>query len=349
MSQEVLYRKYRPKSWDDVIGQEHIVSTITRAIEQNRIAHAYLLSGPRGTGKTSLARIFARAIGTTERDLYEIDAASNTGVDDVRALREEVVALPFESKYKVYILDEAHMLSKAAWNALLKTIEEPPSHAIFILATTEFAKVPETIVSRCQVFTVRRPNNDTLVTLAQKVAKEEGYALSPEAAELVALLAEGSFRDMHSTLEKVMMGATSTTLDKTTVEELTGAPKSAQVLALLSAVEEGSLERALTLVRALSSTTTDSKVLMKLILKSVRAVLLFRFAPELRDELSTEFGVDDARALEAMAKHKPSRINSMLLSALLTAHDRVGSSFLPTLPLELALIDVLGESEPHTP
>lgn len=343
MPQEVLYRKYRPSTWADVVGQEHIVSALTRAIESGRVAHAYLFSGPRGTGKTSLARIFARAVGTSERDLYEIDAASNTGVDDVRALREEVVTLPFESKYKVYILDEAHMLSKAAWNALLKTLEEPPAHAVFILATTEFAKVPETIVSRCQVFTVRRPSNETLVTLAQHVAVQEGYTLAPEAAELVALLAEGSFRDMHGTLEKVMMGAEGKELTRAIVEAQTGVPKNAQVLELLTALHEGSLNRALGMVRTLNETTIDPKVLMKLILKAVRAVLLFRFAPELREELSAEFGADDARVLEAMAQQKPSRINSTLLTALLSAYDRTGSTFLPTLPLELALIDVLGE------
>src|SRR5258706_4881767 len=147
-----LYRKYRPNDWDEVLGQDHVVKVLDGSINNGKVAHAYLFSGSRGTGKTSVARIFARALGTSENDIYEIDAASNRGIDDIRELREDVRVLPFESKHKVYIIDEVHMLTKEAWGALLKTLEEPPEHAIFVLATTELGKVPETIRSRCQTF-----------------------------------------------------------------------------------------------------------------------------------------------------------------------------------------------------
>ena len=157
MSETALYRKYRPQTFKEVLGQDHIVKVLQSSIELDKIAHAYIFSGSRGTGKTSVARIFAKELGTSANDITEIDAASNTGVDDIRALNESVNTIPFESKYKIYILDEAHMLSKSAWNALLKTLEEPPKHVIFILATTEFEKIPETVVSRCQTFSFRKP------------------------------------------------------------------------------------------------------------------------------------------------------------------------------------------------
>ncbi|TSD02465.1 MAG: DNA polymerase III subunit gamma/tau [Parcubacteria group bacterium Athens0714_24] len=148
----VLYRKYRPKNFDEVLGQDHIVGILKNAVKLGRISHAYLFSGPRGTGKTSVARILAKEAGCSEMDLIEIDAASSRGIDEIRSLREAVNFVPLQGKIKVYIIDEVHMLTKEAFNALLKTLEEPPSHVIFILATTELEKVPETIVSRCQSF-----------------------------------------------------------------------------------------------------------------------------------------------------------------------------------------------------
>ena len=173
MNEIVLYRKYRPQSFKDVLGQENIVKVLEGSVALGNISHAYLFAGSRGTGKTSIARIFAKAIGCSDNDLYEIDAASNRGIDDIRELREAVNTLPFESTYKVYIIDEAHMLTKEAFNALLKTLEEPPKHAVFILATTEIDKLPETIVSRCQVFTFKKPSQKILKELVLNLAKKK--------------------------------------------------------------------------------------------------------------------------------------------------------------------------------
>jgi DNA polymerase-3 subunit gamma/tau len=160
-----LYRKYRPKNFDEVLGQDHVVSVLESSVKTNKVSHAYLFAGTRGLGKTSIARIFASTIGTSKNDIYEIDAASNTSVEDIRNLNDSVFTLPFESKYKVYILDEVHMLSKSASNALLKTLEEPPAHVVFILATTETHKIPETVLSRCETYTFKKPSQEVLKKL----------------------------------------------------------------------------------------------------------------------------------------------------------------------------------------
>lgn len=199
-----LYRKYRPVTFSDVVGQEQLVTLLTSSIEQKKIAHAYLFCGGRGTGKTTVARIFARDIGCNPEDIIEIDAASNRGIDEIRELREAVRTAPFSSPYKVYIVDEAHMLTKEAANALLKTLEEPPAHVVFILATTDPEKLPSTIVSRCQKIVFKQPD---IVTLAQRlsyVAHKEGKKLESESAELLARHGKGSYRDALGMLEQVL-------------------------------------------------------------------------------------------------------------------------------------------------
>jgi len=338
-----LYRKYRPSTFAEVLGQEHITKVLEGSIKLGRISHAYLFSGSRGTGKTSIARIFAREIGTVADDTYEIDAASNTGVDDVRSLTESVNVLPFSSKYKVYIVDEVHMLSKSAFNALLKTLEEPPPHVIFILATTEPDKLPETVVSRCQSFSFKRPTQEILSKVVSATAKKEGFSLEPSSADLVALLADGSFRDALGILQKVVSSSRDKKISVEEVETVTGAPRSAVINDLISAIEEKNLENALSVVRKIEEQNIDPHVFTKLLLRKLRFVLLLRFAPRLEKTIQSELSQEDFGFLSGLAGKKESSVNEKTLLVLLEAYDQIGRSYVPSLPLELALVKLLGK------
>src|SRR3984885_6561794 len=274
---EALYRKYRPKKFAEVVGQEHIVKVLEAEATSGEISHAYLFAGTRGTGKTSVARIFADAIGTSKNDMYEIDAASNTSVEDIRALNESVFTLPFESKYKVYILDEVHMLSKSAANALLKTLEEPPAHVVFILATTETHKIPETVLSRCEVYTFKKPNQELLKKIVVSVAKKEGYAIDEASAELVALLGDGSFRDTLGIVQKVLAYSEGKKISEDEVRLVTGAPAVELVHSIVSAIADKNLQLGLETVKKAVLQNIDMSVFLKLILHTARAILLVRF------------------------------------------------------------------------
>lgn len=345
MAHQSLYRTYRPASFAEVIGQDQVTGPLAEAVKSGKIGHAYLFSGSRGLGKTSIARIFAKEIGCTEQDLYEIDAASNNSVEDIRALTEGVYTLPFESPYKVYILDEVHMLSKGAWNAFLKTLEEPPAHAVFILATTELEKVPETVQSRCQVFEFKKPTRAILAQMLTAVAKKEGFALDADAAELVAMLADGSYRDALSVLQRVLAGADGKTVSREVVEHTTGSPKREQVYALMRALAEGQRGAALTAIEGTAKSGADMKLFLELLLESLRSTLLLRYAPELRETMASELGADEFAALEAFAKEKdlPAQagITPETMCVFLTAADRIRYAPIPSLPLELAVLELI--------
>lgn len=334
-----LYRKYRPLSFDDVRDQDHIVSVLKGAIEKKTIPHAILFSGTRGTGKTTLARIFAKAIGVSDVDLYEIDAASNRGIDDIRELREAVYTLPYESERKVYIIDEVHMLTKEAFNALLKTLEEPPSHVVFILATTEEEKLLDTILSRCQVFRMHSPSREVLAKTVTDIAKKEGFELSADAADLIAIAADGSFRDAIGVTQKVIMASGDTIGSADEVAAIIGAPKAKTLQNLLQALHEKNVESALNEVGEALESNADMKLFMHLLLERVRAVMLLRNAPQSEVKLLSSFSVADAELLKTLAKATPSNLNSHLLVALLGASEQTGKTVLPQLPLELAIIE----------
>ncbi len=306
------------------------MKVLEAAVENNKISHAYLFSGSRGTGKTSVARIFAKLIGTSPVDLYEIDGASNNGVDEVRELREAVRTLPFQSKYKVYIIDEVHMLSKSAFNALLKTLEEPPPHVIFILATTESYKIPDTIISRCQNFVFKKPSNEEIIEVLSGIVKKEGYKIEKDSLDLIALLSEGSFRDALTILEKILTISKNKIIEVNEVEAVTGAPKSELVEKFLSGILASNTEDSLKILEKARETNLDMRVFTKLVLKLAREHMLASLAPDLVKDRDSKTSITTDQA-----KKLPN-----ILRAFLNAYNDIGYAYIPTLPLELAVIDL---------
>lgn len=339
-----LYRTYRPQSFAEVQGQEAVTRVLEAAVKNKEIGHAYLFSGTRGTGKTTIARIFAHAIGATDKDIYEIDAASNNGVDYIRELREAVNTMPFESPYKVYIVDEAHMLSNAAWNAFLKTLEEPPAHVVFILATTELDRVPDTIQSRCQVHIFKQPGRELLSLTITNIAKLEGYAVEPAAAELIALLAQGSFRDALSTLQKILTATDAKKVTLADVEEVTGAPKSALVNALVLAMADADSGKALAAVSAARESGADMRIFTELLMQRMRAILLMRHAKDLEPLVKKEFNDDDWKLVHEVAAKGSGAISTAALRKFLEAYREMAYAVETSLPLELALIETLAKT-----
>lgn len=332
-----LYRKYRPQNFEEVVGQEHIVSVLKNEVKTGKVNHAYLFTGSRGTGKTSIARIFAREAGVSPEDIYEIDAASNRGIDDVRALRDAVHTLPYSSPYKIYIVDEVHMLTKDAFNALLKTLEEPPKHVIFILATTEPHKVLDTVVSRCETYNFKRPTHKQLTDTLLMIAKKEGCEISKSSVALISVLADGSFRDAISTLQKVANSSTDKKLSDLEVELVLGAPKHEYVLNVLEAVAKQEGDTALAAVKNASEANADMQVFLKMILRSLRHVLLLRFSKAMVETVQSETGEEEFTRLAELAKTARA-INSKTLINFLEASSRQAYASIPELPIELAII-----------
>lgn len=343
-SHVALYRKYRPAKFDTVRGQEHVISVLQGALKSGSIPHAFLFAGSRGTGKTTIARIFARELGTDDSDIYEIDAASNRGIDDIRELRDAVHVLPFISKYKVYIVDEVHMLTKEAFNALLKTLEEPPLHVIFILATTEMDKLPETVISRCQTFVFKKPTQTLLREMIVDVAKAEGYKIEPDAADLIALLGDGSYRDTHGNLQKVLQGVESEktkagnpVITMAAVESITGAPRMTLVHSFVSALSEKSADKALVALNDAVESGAEIQVFLMLVLAKIRSILLIRVSPSLKAKFAKEMSEEEMKFLESHAK---GGISSDILAGLLTAQSQM-KTMSSSLPIEVAVMKMM--------
>lgn len=338
-----LYRKYRPNNFSEVMGQDQVVRVLEKSISDGSISHAYLFVGSRGTGKTSVARIFAREIGVSANDLYEIDAASNRGIDDVRELRDSVHSLPFDSKYKVYILDEVHMFTKEAWNTLLKTLEEPPKHVIFILATTELQKVPDTIVSRCQVFTFKKATDLILKNIIQDVSEKEGYELEAGVADLIAILGDGSFRDTLGYLQKILNFSKIKKVKKVNVEEILGTPKTTLVNDFISSIAHKDLVKGIEVLKKASSDNLDMKLYLKLIIMKFRVGIIMRYSPKLEEEMAGQLSNEDLDFLRDLVKNYKENFHSSVLIKLLDAYQSIDNAFISELPLELALIKILEE------
>ncbi len=340
-----LYRKYRPLQFSDVRNQEHIVSVLEGAILKGTIPHALLFTGSRGTGKTTVARIFASAIGAKDIDIYEIDAASNRGIDDIRALKDAVYTLPYESPYKVYIIDEVHMLTKEAFNALLKTLEEPPQHVVFILATTEQDKLLDTITSRCQIFQFRAPTRAQLRETILAITKKEKFKLDQNGADLIAIAADGSFRDALGITQKVMMASSDTGADGDEVARIVGAPKNELIMDVVRSLALRDIEMGLTAIRAATESHVDMKLFARLLLERIRTVILIRHSVKEKEVLLPQYTLEDQEVLLKLAEEQKSPINSHLLLRLLAATEQIGRTYLPQLPLELAVIELCSPKE----
>jgi len=354
---QALYRKWRPQRWDDVVGQDHVVTTLRNAVAAGRTAHAYLFSGPRGTGKTTSARLLAKAVNCLHEDLaerpcdacehcrlvnegrfldlIEIDAASNTSVDDVRSLRDKINFSPNQGRYKVYIVDEVHMLSTAAFNALLKTLEEPPPHAVFVLATTEVHKIPATVSSRCQKHEFRRIGMVEIAGHLEKIVAEEQIAIEPEAVQLIARQATGAMRDAISLLDQ--LASTGETITFRLAQDVLGTATNEVVIELVDALIAGQPGPGLDLIHAAIDSGTDPRQFARQVVEYLRDLLLLRMGSKLPLDASRE--VRSRMAAQAGEFPVPDLLHG--LQAFNSAAGELRSSWQPALPLELALVEAL--------
>ena len=277
---QALYRKYRPQSFKDIVGQNHIVSVLNNAIEKNQISHAYLFYGPRGTGKTSVAKIFANEVNKNEVyqkenvDIIEIDAASNNGVDEVRDIKEAIKFLPSEGRYKVYIIDEVHMLTTAAFNALLKTLEEPPAHVIFILATTEIHKIPATILSRCQRFEFKNLSVEQLEDRLKYISENESLDIEEDAIKKIATLAKGGLRDAISILDQVSNYSEKITLEN--ILEVTSSISEDNILEFYKYLLQGDVTKSLLMYNDFVAQAKDTKLLLNDLINITRDIVVYK-------------------------------------------------------------------------
>jgi len=364
MAVQALYRKWRPKTFDEVVGQEHVVRTLRNALTSGRIHHAYLFAGPRGTGKTTTARLLAKAVNCLapedERpcnecticqavnegrllDLIEIDAASNTGVDDVRELRERIGFRPNEARYKVYVIDEVHMLSNAAFNALLKTLEEPPPHAIFVLATTEPHKIPATVLSRCQRFDFRRIPVSEIVARLEWMIEQEHIEADREALTLVARQATGSMRDAESLLDQ-LASYDAEGITVTEVRAALGAGTSQAVLQVTEALANGDVAQGLSTINTAVDEGADPRQFARQMVEHLRALLLLR----LKSDVALAHVSKDLRPqLEAQAANFSPRTLARIVRLFNQAVIEAKGGWQPQLPLEMAFIESTLPSEPE--
>lgn len=344
MGNLVLYRKYRPQEWSEIIGQEHVVRTLTNALKLGRVSHAYLFSGPRGTGKTTIARLLAKSLGAGDLDLIEIDAASNRGIDEIRELREAVKFAPTNGKYKVFIIDEVHQLTKEAFNALLKTLEEPPAHAIFVLATTEANKVPATIISRVQRFAFRRLTVTEIIKKLLKIVEAEKIKINDDAVRLIANYAEGSYRDAESMLEQLRVW-NDKTITKEDIEEISGVVDFEKTKTMTDYLSASNPKGAIDYIGKLGEDGTDLEAFAKFLINHFRKILLVKIDSSLVDLMSRELTQDQIEMVRKQSEVWPIDKAARAIKILMAAHQDIKRSPIPSLPIELAAVEVINNWE----
>ena len=354
---QAFYRKWRPEKWDEVLGQEHVTQTLRNALVSNRVGHAYLFGGPRGTGKTTVARLLAKAVNcqhenVAERpcdecqyckavnenrflDMIEIDAASNNGVEDVRDLRDKINFAPSQGKFKIYIIDEVHMLSTAAFNALLKTLEEPPPHAIFVLATTEIHKIPATVLSRCQRHEFRRVPVESIVQQLDIIAEGEGLKVDADAMQLIARQASGGMRDAISLLDQLASIGDRITLELS--QTVLGAATNETVLELIDAIRDEDPGAGLSAIHTALDSGSDPRQLARQIVEYLRALMLFQMGNQAQVDATQQV----KERMDAHTKDFSTAAVLRMMRAFNAAAVDQRGGWQPSLGLELALADVL--------
>jgi DNA polymerase-3 subunit gamma/tau len=356
----MLNNTYRPTHWDAVVGQEHVVRTLRGALDAGRIGHAYLFAGPRGTGKTTLARIFAKAINCTAKksrpcgkcgscttieegrsmDLIEIDAASNRTIDDMRTLKETIGASPTASQYKVYLIDEAHMITKEASNAFLKMLEEPPSHVVFILATTEASKIIPTVLSRVQRFDFKKLTQQQIVSKLSSIAKEEKLKTTPGVLAALAAASDGAMRDAEVMLTKLASHMQGGAIDEDAVQSVLGLVPLAWHGQLLAHLTTNDRAGAMQFLHQVQTQGADMDLLAKGFLEYLRQVMISKIDPAILTQAGLAMADTAAQQLQAFATGMDGAYLVRMIQSFTNARTQIRTSPIPSLPLELAVLEL---------